>query len=196
MRTKQLELFTRKALAQRLGKHQQTLVKWTAAGCPVAKPGRRGKPSLYDEIAVRAWLQEREEIARTAGGLLDLAQERARLAKAQAALLTQTRLARARELVPASDVEAVWAKEVTAVRNFLLSWSQLIADRVTNAAVLEGLPGVSRELDRAVREALTNLSTDHPTLRPTAIKVRRQNAPAAYRKRKRAATRPQKRSSA
>jgi len=45
-----------KQAAVALGVHEQTLRRWTRAGCPVVRAGHRGgPPALYDLDAVRAW---------------------------------------------------------------------------------------------------------------------------------------------
>jgi phage terminase Nu1 subunit (DNA packaging protein) len=137
--------------------HQQTVKKWEQAGMPVAERGRKGKPSKFDEAEVRAWLQARDEAARS-GANLDVAQERARKEHWQALVAEQTYRTREKELLPRADAERAWAGEVAAVRTKLLSWSQTLADRVHRAATLEGVPGVERVLADAVREVLREMA--------------------------------------
>lgn len=45
-------------LSKLLGRSRTSLVKWAREGMPVAKPGRRGRESLYDPAAVFAWLEQ------------------------------------------------------------------------------------------------------------------------------------------
>lgn len=148
---------TRRELAERLGVHMQTLTKWEREGLPIAERGRKGKPSLYREVDVRAWLAAREEAAQT-GGVVDVARERARKDRAQAVLAEQTYQIRAKELLPRVDVEKTWAAEVSAVRTRLLSWSTTIADRVHRAGTLHGVAGVERELRDATEDVLRELA--------------------------------------
>src|SRR6185369_15904806 len=58
-------LLTRRQLAELLAVNMQTVTKWGRDGLPIAHVGRKGKPSLYDEAAVRAWLAAREYAAQT-----------------------------------------------------------------------------------------------------------------------------------
>lgn len=137
--------------------HMQTVTKWERDGLPIAKRGRKGKPSLYSEADVRAWLAVREEVAES-GNALDLAQERARKEHWQALLAEQLHKTRERDLLPRADVEKAWTAEVAAVRTKLLAWATTLADRVTRAATLEAEPGVERVLGEAVREVLRELA--------------------------------------
>ena len=157
MTAKPRGLLTRRALAERLGVHMQTVTKWERDGLPTAKRGAKGRPSLYDETEVRAWRQAREEAAKSSG-IVDVAQERARKERAQAILAEQTYAIRSREFLPKHEIERAWAAETTAIRTHLLAWSTTLADRVYRAATLEGLGGVERVLHDATREVLRELA--------------------------------------
>lgn len=148
---------TRVQLAQRLGHHPMTITKWERQGMPIAERGRKGKPSLYREADVRGWLEAREAAAKTSG-LVDVAQERARKERAQAELAEQTYQARARELLPAADVEKAWNAEVQAVRAAILATYTTQADRLHRVAVLDGVAGVEAELKAMAHELLRELS--------------------------------------
>lgn len=150
-------LLTRKDLSLLLAKHMGTITKWERDGMPIAERGRRGKPSLYREVDVRAWLAAREDAAQHSG-LVDVAQERAKKERWQGLLTEQTFRIRGRELLLKNDVERVWAAEVTAVRTKLLSWPTSLADKVQRAAATEGLVGVTRVLRDAVGEVLRELA--------------------------------------
>lgn len=151
------ELLTRKELAVLLEKDPRTLSKWQDEGMPVARRGRGGRPSLFDEAEVRAWIQAREEVARD-NGIVDVNEARARKEHWQACLAEQLHAMRARTLLPAGEVEQAWASEVAAARNVLLAAAVSRADRVFRAGTLEGLPGVERELKAMVHEALRELA--------------------------------------
>lgn len=158
-------LLTRRELAALLHVHMMTVTKWERDGLPVATRGRRGKPSRYREVVVRAWLQQREEAAKQPGSAFDLVKERSRRERAQAVLAEQAFSMRARDLLPREEVERAWAAEVAAVRAKLLAWPMTLADQVHRAAVLEGLPGVERVLHEAVRQALRELAEPPPKTR-------------------------------
>lgn len=145
---------TRLQLAKAMGCNGRTIAKWLEEGMPVEERGRGGRASRYDERKVRAWVAAREK----AGGMSEVARERARKERAQAVLAEQLAASRSQDLLPRVDVERVWAAEVAAVRAKLLSWPATLADRLTRVASLEGEVGVERVLDEAVRDALRELA--------------------------------------
>jgi len=155
-------LLTRRQLAKAMGVHMQTVTKWERSGLPIAKRGRKGKPSLYDETASRHWLAEREaaaqEAAAQAGGPSDVARERASKEHWQAMLAQQAHAARAGELVLAADVAREWANHIAAVRTKLLAWPATLADRLHRAGTLKGVAGVEQVLSEAVRDTLRELA--------------------------------------
>lgn len=152
------QTLTRRELAQVLGCHMQTVTKWEREGLPIAERGRKGRPSRYDEAAVRAWLTAREEQAQSLQAL-DLVQERARKEHWQALLAEQTYRVRERQLLDAADVAKTWGAVVSAIRAKLLAMPTSFADRVHRAAVLNGLPGVEAGLRTAVYDVLRELAT-------------------------------------
>jgi phage terminase Nu1 subunit (DNA packaging protein) len=155
--TAKSSLLTRRQLAAALTVHMQTVTKWEQAGLPIAKAGRKGKPSLYREADVRAWLAARELAAKTSG-VVDVAQERARKERARAILDEQLYQQRAGQLLPAVDVERIWNAEVQAVRAAILATYTTQADRVHRAAILEGVTGVENELKAIAHELLRELA--------------------------------------
>jgi hypothetical protein len=112
---------------------------------------------MYREADVRAWRDARESAAQKSG-LVDVAQERARKERAQAVLAEQAYQARARELLPAVEVEKAWNAEVQAVRAAILATYTTQADRVHRAAILEGVSGVETELKAMAHDLLRELS--------------------------------------
>lgn len=155
------KLSTRKEAAEILAVHPQTITKWEASGLPVAQRGGRGRPSKYDVEEIRAWLDARDAEARRAvdgAGGLDPLKEKANREHYQAKLLEQTFQLRQRELLPAHEVERQWLAEIAGVRALLLALPVTRADRVHRAATLEGLAGVERELQAAVKEVLRQLA--------------------------------------
>jgi phage terminase Nu1 subunit (DNA packaging protein) len=163
---------TRRELAELLGVHAMTVTKWERDGLPIAHLGRKGKPSRYRPADARAWLAAREEAAKT-GGIADVARERARKERAQAVLSEQTYQARALDLLPRAEVEKAWSAEVAAVRAKLLALPQTLADRVFRAGTLEGLEGVERVLEDAVRDTLRELSDPGRDVEESAERSRR-----------------------
>jgi phage terminase Nu1 subunit (DNA packaging protein) len=155
--SKRSPLLTRRELALVLGVHMQTVTKWERDGLPVANRGRRGKPSTYRESDVRAWLKSRE-VAAQSGQANDVARERARKERAQALEAEQRVAFRARELLPAEEVEKAWTAEASAVRAILLASYTTHADRVYRAATLDGLAGVERVMKDVAHEALRELA--------------------------------------
>ncbi len=177
-------LLTRRELAALLHVVPMTITKWEQAGMPIATRGRKGKPSRYRETVVRSWLQQREEDAQRPGSVTDVAKEKARLAREQADLTLQTRMMRARDLLPREEVERAWTAEVAAVRAKLLAWPATLADQVHRAAVLDGLGGVERVLNEAIRNVLRELahakaSTPESEAEPTDLLTVQPTAPPA-----------------
>lgn len=173
------DLLTRRELAGVLDCNPRTIAKWQEEGLPVAVRGRGGRPSLYSESEVRAWLQAREEAARAPGAPLDLAQERARKEHWQALVAEQTYRTRERELLPRDEVEKTWSGYVAAVRAKLLAWPVTLADQVHRVSTLEGVIGVERELNRAVRDVLREFADGETQSPPTARRTRAKKRRAA-----------------
>ena len=163
-------LITRRAIAAKLAVHMMTVTKWEREGLPIAKRGRKGKPSLYRENEVRAWLQAREEAAKTPDGALDLVQERAKKERWQGLLAEQLFQVRAKQLLPATEVEQAWIAEIAAARSVILSSYTTSADRVFRAATTDGLAGVERELKTIAHGVLRELA-DRPTKKPKKRKA-------------------------
>jgi len=150
-------LLTRRELAKALDKHMMTVTKWERDGLPVARRGRKGKPSLYREADVRAWVAAREDAA-ARGTTVDVAAERARKERAQATLAEQSYAMRARLLLPADEVDRIWSAETTAVRNKLLAVPATSADLIHRAGITSGVAGVMRALEKIVHDILTELA--------------------------------------
>lgn len=151
------ELLTRKELAAVLEKDWRTISKWQDDGMPVAKRGRGGRPSLFDEAEVRAWLQQREEAAQDAG-VPDVNAARARKEHWQACLAEQLHAMRAKTLLPAEEVRKAWTAEYAAIKAILIASYTSSGDRVFRAGTLEGLAGVERELKAIAFEVMREIS--------------------------------------
>ncbi len=155
------KLVTRRELALLIGHHMQTITGWEQNGMPCAELGRKGKPSLYSEPAVRKWIKDREKNAQK-NGTVDLSRDRARKERAQAVLAEQTAQIRAKDLVPSLQVERAWAMEVTAVRAKLLAWPSTVSDRLYRESAVRGVKGVERVIKEAVEGLLRELSEPKP----------------------------------
>lgn len=85
------------------------------------------------------------------------------------AKLTELRTDReSRTLLPADEVEKVWAAEVAAVRTVILASYTSQADRVFRAGTIDGLAGVERELKALAYEILRELADPkRPPTKPT-----------------------------
>jgi phage terminase Nu1 subunit (DNA packaging protein) len=165
---------TRREIAKALDVHPDTVTGWHDCGLPVAVRGGRGRPSLYDEIAVRAWLAARDEEARRSAPL-DLIQERAAKERAQRLLAEQALQLRAGRLLPADEVKAVWAAEVAAVRTKLLALPRAYADRIHRSSTMHGIAGVEQTLKDAVYEVLRELAdpdrAPQPPVEPQGVRA-------------------------
>ena len=179
------KLITRRELAELLEVHQMTVTKWEQAGMPVAVRGRRGKPSEYDEAEVLKWLQARDEASSNGNGI-DLIRARAEKEHWQGQKARLEYEKGLGQLLPRDDVEKAWLAEITAARAVLLAIPTTYADPIHRAAVNEGVAGVERELKRASREVLTELSNPE---RPTGLE---EATPTATKKE----TRPRKKKKA
>ena len=167
---------TRRELAARFTVHPMTVTKWEQEGLPVARRGRRGKPSLYDEAACRAWHDARETAAADEGPV-DLVRERARKERAQAMLAEQAYASRAKILLPADEVERLWTAELMAARAKLLSLPHAYADRLARAATRRGVAGAEDLIRQMVEEVLAELAEGPATDQP--LKRRRRKTRTA-----------------
>ena len=165
MNTKPKTLVNRRKLSSIFNVHMQTIMNWEQSGMPVSEPGRRGVPSLYSVADVEKWLTDREEAARE-NGTLDLAQERARRERAQAIMAEQTVAIRARDLVPANEVEKVWTAGFMAIRAKVLSWPATVSDIIYRQAEINGLQGVQEAIKQAGDELLLELSKPKRVVKP------------------------------
>src|SRR5262245_1216042 len=99
------DLIDRRAVAEALGVHPQTVTKWESAGMPVAARGSRGRPSRYDLAACIRWHVARELKARSvAPAAIDAKAERALLARRRREELELRLAVRRGELLEAAQV--------------------------------------------------------------------------------------------
>lgn len=170
------KLITRRELAQNLHVVMGTVTKWEQAGMPVEEPGRKGKPSLYSEPAVRKWLSDREKAA-AKNGVVDVARERARKEKAQAILAEQTIAMRAGDLLRRLEAEKAWAAEVMAIRAKFMAWPATVGDRLARSAILKGADAFKLALKEEIHGLLAELATRPWLEKQTRAKKTRAKKP-------------------
>lgn len=160
---KEILIVARPVLASVFRVAAGTIDKWLQEAPPLPRvvAGTPGKAAQYSIPDCVAWFVRRLEAKHGGPGLNPL-EERARKERAQGQLAEQTFKARAGELLPAAEVERMWAAEVMAVKTKLLAWQQTLADRLHRTSTLEGLPGVERVLREAVRDVLTEFADAEP----------------------------------
>lgn len=166
-------LITRRELAELRAVHYNTVIDWERDGMPVAKKGSRGRPSMYSQAAVEAWLEAREAAAAN-GSRLDVSQERARKERAQALLAEQMYASRARDLLSRTDVEHEWAAEIAGVRAVFLAVPTTFAARVFRAGTLDGEAGTERVLREVVNEVLRELADPDREAKPKSRHSRKK----------------------
>lgn len=145
-------LLNRNEVAEAFGVTPSAVSGWVRRGCPVVSRGGRGRAWEFDLAEVVRWRDERR--AAEGDGQLDLAQERAQLARAQRIKTEQETRVRAGELVLAADVTRAWQAMVGAVRARLLGLPSGAAPQVA----AEESPAKCRAiLKEMVRECLEEL---------------------------------------
>lgn len=144
---------TRRELAKAMGVVMQTVTKWEARGMPVLQRGRKGKPSYYDLAACEQWKAAIEQQGNT-GSTVDVAMERARKERAQAAIAEQLFQQRANTLLPREETERQWEQHIVGTRNTMLTLAQKLADGAYQAGQRGGVPGLERFLADAFETVL------------------------------------------
>ena len=146
---------TRRELAAACGIAERTLSEWVTGGLPVIKAGRH---TLFDPVAVIGWLAQR---ATHHASRLDLNQERANLARVQAARQGLALAKERSEVVTVAAAVAHWTHHLLIARSHLLSLpNQLAFECAADADARMQLRTVA---DRIVRRTLIELA-DAPFL--------------------------------
>lgn len=154
-------LVTRAKLAASMGVVPHRVNVWETQGCPCARKGAGGRPSLFDPVAVKAWLAARDQATQARAGVGSLPDERARESRAKTMLAEQTLRIRSGELVPSAELESAWLELHEAVATTVAAIPKL-ADRLVQLAREGGAAAVARCLDEAIEQALTGLSSWKP----------------------------------
>lgn len=152
-------LLSRSQLAKAFRVSPSRVTKWAADGMPVADRGSRGRESKYDLAAVVDWHIERRVQAHSGGsaGPIDLAAERAKLARAQTARTLIDIGAKKRDLLPADEVRQVFGGCVHAIRSGLLALPQSLAEQCVVASP-QGAVAVEAIIKTHVQDLLRTLS--------------------------------------
>lgn len=151
-------------LARIFGISRSTVTNWRAQGMPCVTVGGRGRPGQYDTVKVIQWF-----VAWQAGDkeLLDLNEERARLAHHQANKTALEGAVLKGELVRTLDVLEVWQGMIGSARARFLALPRKLAaivihaetaseaEKALQAEIHQGLEELGRSgLPRATERAL------------------------------------------
>lgn len=119
-----------------------------------AKKVGRGRYDLKETIRLYTSHLREVAAARGDGQILDLVQERARLAKAQTAGQEMKNATLRRELLPREEVEAEWSDILRKLRSAMLA----IPSRIRQRLGLDA--NATADIDREIRDTLTVLGND------------------------------------
>ena len=136
-----MRLIGQEQIAAVLGVAPKTVTEWQVLGFPVAVQGGPGVPSEYDAPACVKWLVDREVRKVRAESPKD------RVLRLQGDRLEQDLLKDAGLLIPADEVEPLWASAVLNAREFLLGEPP----RLASIAIGMQKP----ELEQLLRDAFT-----------------------------------------
>ncbi|HWL70417.1 MAG TPA: terminase small subunit [Geminicoccus sp.] len=148
-------ILNRSELARFCGVAPTTVDAWLAAGCPHS---RNGKNLVLNSAEVVSWLRKRAAEEGTGEDNLDLAKERARLAREQAdkAAIGNARLRG--ELLPADDVVTGWEGAIIRCRELLMTIPAALTDEIMGLAMAGDGPGIRALLDDRICSALHELA--------------------------------------
>ena len=160
-------IVNKRGLADAFGVSEETITQWQKAGMPIQTARKGTMGNEYELAPCIRWYALRES---GGDGALDLNQERARLAKAQA---DKTELEAAElkgEMVRYEELSAHWAARGSAMRSRLLTLPTKIAPR---ARVAENDQAASALIEAEIIEALTEISGNGV---PDSTSARRQRS--------------------
>jgi phage terminase Nu1 subunit (DNA packaging protein) len=147
-------IVNKRQLASVFGVSEETITQWMKAGMPVRTQRKGTRGNEYETADCIRWY-----VARDSGGdrALDLTQERARLAKAQADK-TELEAAELRgDLARYEDISSHWTRQSTACKSRLLVIPSKVAPRVRAAATDMDAASI---IQSEICEALEELSGD------------------------------------
>lgn len=153
-----LPLVTRRQLALLLGVHMQTVTKLEREGLPIHSRGRRGRASMYHAPDVIRWQALREASRQQAPTVVVLADERARLIRAQWERLERENRFRDGELVEQDVV-------VAEGRSYTKAWVARVR-ALPRRLVMLGI--ITRDQESAAKRLCYEMLTDIASWKTTA----------------------------
>lgn len=135
-------------VAAMFGVAPKTITEWQVLGFPVAVQGGPGIPSEYDTQPCIAWLVERELRKVRAESPKD------RVLRLQGDKIEREMAIDAGELIPAADVEPLWAGAVLAAREFLAGEPA----RIASLSIGLGKEDLQRMLEQSFATFLAKLA--------------------------------------
>lgn len=105
----------KRELAEIVGYSERAITEWQDAGMPIEAQGDRGEANTYETADVVRWLIARES------GKERAESEKERLTRLQADQIELDMSIKRRDLVPASELEPVWARLAEAAKSYLRS---------------------------------------------------------------------------
>lgn len=162
-------IVNKRQLADVFGVAEETITQWTKAGLPVKVARKGSKGNEYVVADCIRWY-----VARESGGegALDLTQERARLAKAQADKTELEAEELRGDLARYEDISTHWTRQTAACRSRLLVIPTKIAPIIRSASTDKEASSI---IEREICEALEELSGDGV---PERVKQRRDRSKA------------------
>jgi phage terminase Nu1 subunit (DNA packaging protein) len=142
---------TSKQLAAEFAVHPATVDRWVQKGCPHANQGN-GKPRSFDPAEVELWLKNRTSRAYRKGSEDEML-HRKKL-KEQVRKLRTANDAKEADLIKRNEVIKGYSDRIAFAKSILLRIGKQISSKLMN----QDQDFIENELDRAIREALTELS--------------------------------------
>lgn len=162
-------IVNKRELAKIFGVAEETITQWMKAGMPIKAQRKGTRGNEYETVDCIRWYLHRDS---SGAGALDLNQERARLAKAQADK-TELEAAELRgELARYEEISTHWTRQTAACRSRLLVIPSKVAPRVRVAGTDSDAASV---IQSEICEALEELSGDGI---PGRVKERRARSAA------------------
>jgi phage terminase Nu1 subunit (DNA packaging protein) len=138
----------RNEMAGAIGVSSMTLARYVAAGCPCIDPGATGRAAKFNELEVRAWVEERRRTKSSPAS--DDGKRRFSLAAAE---LKELQLAEKRgSMIRVEDVVPIVADELANVRSRLMAMPGRLAPGLVgqDAASIEA--SIADEISAALGE--------------------------------------------
>jgi phage terminase Nu1 subunit (DNA packaging protein) len=152
-RQKQTYLVTASELANIFAVEPSTITNWKAEGMPVAVISDNQKEIRYCPADCIDWRFNKSKSKTT----YDFNEERARLTKLQGDKIELDLKERHGELVPANEIETIWAGILTSIKTRFLALPKTFAQLFNG---IENEFEMEQELETQIRNILEDLSSD------------------------------------